>query len=139
MNVPDRDDTVGLEALLLAARRAAPPPAMRDRVLAAMDLAAVERGAMLAAHRRGEPARPERERRQVPEAIAGVAAALVVVVMAWSGGGRVGVDAVPLDLPAARSTDHGEDPPDLHRALELLDARRGHFAGLVDAVASLPN
>lgn len=138
MTLPAPDDA-DLETLLLAARHEAPPPVLRGRVLAAMERAAAERQAMLEGQRRPAPSRTARVRRVVPEAIAGAAAALVIVLAAFTGGDAAGPDERGAVSPAGRSATVAEDPPDLHRALELLDARRGHFAALPDAAPSLPN
>lgn len=139
MTYPVPDGAADLETLLLAARHEAPSPALRGRVLAAMERAAAERQAMIEGQRRTAPARTAPARRVVPEAIAGAAAALVIVLAAFTGGDAAGPDERQSVPPAGRSATVAEDPPDLHRALELLDARRGHFADLRDSVASLPN
>lgn len=139
MSEPLADDVEGLEALLLAARHAAPAPAMRGRVLAAMDLAAAEREAMLADHLRAGPWRRARSRLLLPETVAAAAAALAILVIASGGGRRPDADAPPRRALATITVERSDDPPDLHRALELLDARRDHFAGVGQAFLPVRN
>ena len=119
-------ETSEVEALLLATRSAGPDPDFRDRVLAAMELAAGERRSILVTHR---PTRPDVRSRILPEAIAGAAAALSVLVVAWQDGGQGTIPAAPavVDAPPEGA---GDEPPDVHRALEMLDARRDLFASV---------
>lgn len=131
--LPDRDDrdawdlpdASGVESLLSSARPAGPSAAFRERVLASMAVAAEERSVLVAEHR--VPRRASR-RRILPEAIAGAAAALVVLAACFVPLDRGDLAATPAEeVVAAFSAD---EPPDVHRALELLDARRDLFAAV---------
>lgn len=119
-------DDVRIEFLLMATREPGPSADLRERVLASMVVAAVERRSILAAH---PPRRSEGSSRVFPEAIAGAAAALCVLVMAWHDGRRAPAPAAPAVVDQRRETA-ADEPPDVHRALELLDARRNLFASV---------
>ncbi len=118
--------TPQIEALLLATRGPVPSADFRQRVLVAMEVAASDRHSILAAHR---PTRPGSRSRVLPEAIAGAAASLCVLVLAWQDGGRAPAPAAPAVVDVAPGSS-AEEPPDVHRALELLDARRELFAAV---------
>ena len=134
----DRDplpDTPEIETLLLATRVPGPSDDHRDRVLGAMEVAATERRSILAAHR---PTQSDFRARVLPEAIAGAAAALCVLVAPWLAGERGSAVASPAPEVPRVEVD-AEDAPDVHLALELLAARRDRFAGMAPAIATLGN
>jgi hypothetical protein len=119
-----------IERWLDTCRAPAPPSDFRDRVLASMEVAAEERREMLADHGR-LAALSRRRHRMVPEVVAGIVAALVVMLVPWMGSAGSGrpdrpADAVAVPVAAMRA----DEPPDVHHALELLDARRDLFAAV---------
>lgn len=124
-----------IEGLLLATRPPEPSWGMRERVLASMEIAAEERRSILAAHR---PIRPDPRSRVLPEAIAGVAAALCVLLAPWLAGERGSAAAAPAP-EAVRLEAEADEAPDVHLALELLAARRERFAGTTPEIAALRN
>ena len=115
-----------LEARLLAGRIPAPSETFRDRVLLAMEGADLERRTSLRSH--GHAAATPRI---LPEVIAGVAAALLVLLAAWPPGERAqpSSPAAALPSPAAAS--------DVERSLELLEARRHRLLDLGIGVAGV--
>lgn len=111
-----------IEALLLGRPLPVPDAGFRERVVVAMEAAAVERRLLLAGRARIAPA-VESRRRILPEMVAAIAAAIAVSVVPWGGGSR----AVITSEAAPRRVD---EPADVHHALALLDARRDLFAAV---------
>ena len=128
MNEPSEDDRLRagdvarIEALLLASRRAAPSEAFRTRVLDAMEAADAERRQVLSRRQDGgaAPGRPW----ILPEAVAGAAAAMLVLGLVWQ----------PKAQVAETRPEVGARPPaatgDVERSLELLEARRHRLLDL---------
>ncbi len=125
---PGSSDT--LEALLRSIHRPAPGEAFRARVLLSMEDAAEEHGVTVAEHRLPTPS-PRSGRLEVAAiATAGVLVLLLVMasMLAEPKGSDAGTgtDAVAVQI-GGRSIP-SDEPPDVHHALELLDARRDLFA-----------
>ncbi len=135
----DADDSVGpesqpsghaIEAILRGRGLPAPDAGFRERVVVAMEEAAWERRLMLAGQARVTRGSNPR-RRLLPEMVAGIAAALVISVVPWGSGSRAVV--TPVATPAApvvSTSVAADEPPDVHHALALLDARRDLFAAV---------
>lgn len=126
MNESDPSAT-DIDALLGAMPPPAPPDAFRERVLVAMEHAAVERRAIVAAHRRAEAGRGTAPRRPIrAESLAGAAAALTVLVAGW----RQSPAPHAAEAPVAerrQESEAGVGEVDVERALALLDARRSRL------------
>ena len=137
----DGDDCLGpesqpsghaIEALLRGRGLPAPNDGFRDTVVVAMEEAALERRLMLAGARFAPASNPRQ--RLLPEMLAGIAAALVVSVVPWGSGSRSVVTPVATAaVPAAMTPRPVDEPPDVHHALALLDARRDLFAAVAGA------
>ena len=135
----DGDDFVGpesqpnehaIEALLRGRGLPVADAGFRDAVVVAMEEAALERRLMLAGQARFDHLSNPRWR-PLPEIAAGIAAALVVSVVPWGSGSRAVVTPeVPVAAPAMIAPLAADEPPDVHHALALLDARRDLFAAV---------
>ncbi|MCY3017336.1 MAG: hypothetical protein NT171_21910 [Planctomycetota bacterium] len=135
----DADDAVGpephssgrwIEALLRGRGLPAPDAGFRELVVVAMEEAARERRLMLAGEGRFAPASNPRQR-FLPEMLAGIAAAIVVSIVPWGSGSRGGVaPEAKAAAPVMSAPLAPDEPPDVHQALALLDARRDLFAAL---------
>ena len=139
----DGDDVVGpelppsgdaIEAILRGRGLPVVDAGFRERVVVAMEGAALERRLMLAGQARFNP--PSNPRwRLLPEMVAGIAAALVVSVLPWGSGSlAVVTPEVPVVAPAVIAPLAADEPPDVHHALALLDARRDLFAAVAGTV-----
>jgi hypothetical protein len=138
----DADDCLGpesqpsghaIEALLRGRGLPAPAAGFRHSVVVAMEEAAVERRLMLAGQAQGAQGLNPR-RRLLPEMVAGIAAAIVFSVVPWGSGSRSVVTPVATAaVPAAMTRRPVDEPPDVHHALALLDARRDLFATVAGA------
>ena len=123
-----------IEAWLGACRAPAAGEDFRARVLVSMEVAAEERRVMLAGHAEVVE-RPRDEPPVLAAAFAVMAVVMLVIAGPWivPAGGEVKTVAAPLRPSVAPS----DEPPDVHHALELLDARRDLFA-TVQAVGRSP-
>jgi hypothetical protein len=93
-----------------------------------MEEAAVERCLMLAGQAQGAQGLNPR-RRLLPEMVAGIAAAIVFSVVPWGSGSRsVVTPMATAATPIVSMPVVADEPPDVHHALALLDARRDLFA-----------
>ena len=136
------DDSVGpdsqpnchaIEAILRGRGLPVPDAGFRDSVVVAMEEAAWERRLMLAGQTQGAQGLNPR-RRLLPEMVAGIAAAIVFSVVPWGSGSRSVVTPVATAaVPAAMTPRPVDEPPDVHHALALLDARRDLFAAVAGA------
>ena len=142
----DADDCLGpesqpnchaIEALLRGRGLPAPDAGFRDSVVVAMEEAAWERRLMLAGQAQVEQGVEQGlnpRRRLLPEMVAGIAAAIVFSVVPWGSGSRSVVTPVATAaVPAAMTPRPVDEPPDVHHALALLDARRDLFAAVAGA------
>ena len=138
-NPHDADDALGpephsigrtIEALLRGRSLPVADDGFRDSVVVAMEEAARERRLMPAGEARFAPAADPRQR-FLPEMLAGIALALVVSIVPWGSGsrGRVAPEAKAA-APVMSAPLAPDEPPDVHQALALLDARRDLFAAL---------
>lgn len=135
----DADDSVGpesqpsghaIEAILRGRGLPMPDAGFRDSVVVAMEEAAWERRLMLAGQARGARGSNPR-RRLLPEMVAGIAAALVISVVPWGSGSRSVVTPVATAAaPVVSASVAADEPPDVHHALALLDARRDLFTAV---------
>jgi hypothetical protein len=135
----DADDSLGsesqpsghaIEAILRGRGLPAPAAGFRHSVIVAMEEAAVERRLMHAGRAQGAQGLNPR-RRFLPEMVAGVAAALVVSVVPWGSGSRAAITPeATAATPIVSMPVVADEPPDVHHALALLDARRDLFAAL---------
>ena len=135
----DPDDSVGpesqpsgdaIEAILRGRGLPVPGAGFRDSVIVAMEEAALERCLMLAGQARFDHLSNPR-RLLLPEIVAGIAAALVVCVVPWGSGSRAAVPPVATAAaPVVSASVAADEPPDVHHALALLDARRDLFAAV---------
>jgi len=137
-NPHDADDAIGpephssgrtIEALLRGRRLPVADDGFRDSVVVAMEEAALERRLMLAGARFAPASNPRQ--RLLPEMLAGIAAALVVSVVPWGSGSRAVITpeataAAPIVIAPVVAVE----PPDVHQALAMLEARRDLFAAL---------
>jgi hypothetical protein len=133
----DADDCLGpdsqpnchaIEALLRGRGLPAPAAGFRHSVVVAMEEAAVERCLMLAGQAQGAQGLNPR-RRLLPEMVAGIAAAIVFSVVPWGSGSRAVIKpAATAATPIVSMPVVADEPPDVHHALALLDARRDLFA-----------
>ena len=133
----DADDCLGpesqpsghaIEALLRGRGLPAPAAGFRDSVVVAMEEAARERRLMLASQAQVAQGLHPR-RRLLPEMVAGIAAAIVFSFVPWGSGSRSVVTPVATAaVPTVTATVAADEPPDVHHALALLDARRDLFA-----------
>ena len=123
-----------IEAWLGACRAPAAGNDFRARVLASMEVAAEERRLMLA-----EPREVVERPREEPPVRAAALAVMAVVLLGIAGPWMVPPGGEGKTVAAAQgpSVTSSDEPPDVHRALELLDARRELFAA-VHAVARSP-
>ena len=138
----DADDSVGpesqpsghaIEALLRGRGLPVPDAGFRDSVVGAMEEAACERRLMLAGQAQVAQGLNPR-RRHLPEMVAGIAAAIVFSVVPWGSGSRaVVLPEATAAVPAAMTPRPVDEPPDVHHALALLDARRDLFAAVAGA------
>ena len=138
----DADDSVGpesqpnghaIEAILRGRGLPVPDAGFRDSDVVAMEEAAWERRLMLAGQTQGAQGLNPR-RRLLPEMVAGIAAAIVFSVVPWGSGSRSVVTPVATAaVPAAMTPRPVDEPPDVHHALALLDARRDLFAAVAGA------
>ena len=117
-----------IEAILRGRGLPTPDAGFRDSVVVAMEEAAWERRLRLAGQ--AQVARGSNPRRRLlPEIVAGIVAALVVSVVPWGSGSlAVVTPEVPVAAPAVIAPVAADEPPDVHHALALLDARRDLFA-----------
>jgi len=139
----DGDDVVGpesqpneqaIEAILRGRGVPVADAGFRDSVIVAMEEAALERCHMLAGQARFDPLSNPR-RLLLPEIVAGIAAALVISVVPWGSGSRSVVTPVATAAaPAVIAPLAADEPPDVHHALALLDARRDLFAAVAGTV-----
>ena len=138
-NPHDADDALGpeqhssgraIEALLRGRSLPVPDDGFRELVVEAMEEAARERRLMLAGEARFAPAANPWQR-LLPEMLAGIALALVVSILPWGSGsrGRVAPEAKAA-APVMSAPLAPDEPPDVHQALALLDARRDLFAAV---------
>ena len=135
----DADDAVGpgshpsgrwIEALLRGRGLPVPDAGFRGSVVVAMEEAALERRLMRSGEARFAPAANPRQR-LLPGMLAGIALALVVSIVPWGSGSRGGVaPEATATAPVMSAPLAPDEPPDVHQALALLDARRDLFAAL---------
>ena len=134
----DGDDCLGpesqpsghaIEALLRGRGLPAPNDGFRDTVVVAMEEAALERRLMLAGARFAPASNPRQ--RLLPEMLAGIAAALVVSVVPWGSGSRAVITPeATAAAPIMSAPLAPDEPPDVHQALAMLEARRDLFAAV---------
>ena len=119
-----------IEAILRGRGLPAPAAGFRESVVVAMEEAAWERRLMLAGQAQVAQGLHPR-RRLLPEMVAGIAAAIVFSVVPWGSGSRSVVTPVATAaVPTVIAPVAADEPPDVHHALALLDARRDLFATL---------